>query len=502
MDRTTQQQNFITTVINSVKQHGGGRHFCLRARAGTGKSATVLELVDDYTREFPTHEATLCAFGNAAAAELKAKLEKRGHTDWRRISAATIHSLGYGLVKFVFKPKVEEHKVRDLLDAQNSDVCREHSATICRLVSYAKLEGFGFFPDTQVGDLSAWYRIADHYDINGFDDTSVLDEVIGACQHIYRLSLAQTDVVDFDDMILFPLVKNLRVKFQKDLLVVDEAQDTGRARQALIRKFVKPRGTLIVVGDDRQGIFGFAGAQSDALDQLIQGLDMAVLPLTVCWRCPQAVIREAQALVPDIEWAPGAPQGSVERGPLPEQLLPTDAILCRNTAPLIETAYSLLRRGIACRVEGREIGTGLLRMVNRWKVATIDAFLKRLEDYRAREVQKAQAKNNQAKMAEVNDRCDTLVHLCNVCIDRRQTQLEDVRTLISSMFSDDVAKQGVLTLCTYHRSKGREWQRVFLLCHSQLCPSPWAKQAWQKHQEENLAYVAITRALSALTYVE
>jgi DNA helicase II / ATP-dependent DNA helicase PcrA len=502
MDRTTQQQNFIQTVINSVREHGGGRHFCLRARAGTGKSATVLELVDDYTAEFPTHEVTLCAFGNAAAAELKAKLEKRGHTDWRRISASTIHSLGFGLVKFVFKSKVDGNKVRDLVDAQNGEVYHEHSATICRLVSYAKLEGFGFFGDAQVGDRGAWYRTAEHYDINGFDDTSVMDDVVAACQHIYRLSLAQVDVVDFDDMILFPLVKNLRVKFQKHLLVVDEAQDTGRARQALIRKFVRPDGTLIVVGDDRQGIFGFAGAQSDALDQLISGLSMEVLPLTVCWRCPRSVIREAQALVPDIEWAPDAAEGTVTTmDGLPQEMQPTDAILCRNTAPLVETAYGLLRRGVACKVEGREIGTGLLRMVNRWKVTTIDAFLKRLEDYRAREVQKAQAKGNEAKMAEVNDRCDTLVHLCNVCIDRQQTQLDDVRALINSMFADDVARDGVVTLATYHRSKGREWQRVFLLRHRQLCPSPWAKQDWQKRQEQNLAYVAITRAAGTLVYV-
>jgi superfamily I DNA/RNA helicase len=152
-------------------------------------------------------------------------------------------------------------------------------------------------------------------------------------------------------------------------------------------------------------------------------------------------------------------------------------------------------------VEGREIGTGLLRMVNRWRVQTIDGFLRRLEDYRAREVQKATARGNDSKVAEVNDRCDTLVHLCNVCLERRQTDLEDVRRLIDSMFGDDVAASGVLTLATYHRSKGREWPRVMLLQHHQRCPSPWAHQDWQRRQEDNLAYVAITRAQRTLAYV-
>jgi superfamily I DNA/RNA helicase len=500
-ERTTQQQNFITAVLEAARA-GGGRHICLRARAGTGKTATLIELVDDYTREFPAHELTLCAYNKAAADEIKARLERRGHKDWKQVAASTVHALGFGLLRYMFKPTVDDKKVIKLIDAQNDPSYAENAVNIARLVSLAKLEGFGFFPDANVGDKSAWYRIADHYDVNGFDDTTTMDLVVEAAQRIYTLSLAQTDVVDFDDMVLLPLVKNLRVRFQRDLLVVDEAQDTGRARQALLRKFVKPRGVMIVVGDDRQGIYGFAGAQADALEQLILGMRMATYPLTVSWRCPRAVIAEAQRIVPDIEAAPGAAQGEVlQLGVLPDELAPTDAILCRNTAPLVEAAYALLRRGVACRVEGREIGTGLLRMVNRWRVQTIDGFLRRLEDYRAREVQKATARGNDSKVAEVNDRCDTLVHLCNVCLERRQTDLEDVRRLIDSMFGDDVAASGVLTLATYHRSKGREWPRVMLLQHHQRCPSPWAHQDWQRRQEDNLAYVAITRAQRTLAYV-
>lgn len=507
LPRTAQQSNFISAVLDG-RRAGGGRNFCLRARAGTGKSATILELVDDYAREFPGDEVALCAFGNKASSELKEKLERRGHTNWRTIAASTIHSLGFGLVKFAFKltkDNINEHKVRDLIDAQNGPAYAQHGYLIKQLVEYAKQEGFGFFPDVQIGDTHAWYRIADHYDINGFDDTSDLDEVVRAAQHIYRLSLADTKSVDFADMILFPLVKNLRVKFQKRLLVVDEAQDTGRARQALLMKFLARDGIMIVVGDDKQGIFGFAGAQADALEQLVRALRAEVLPLTVTWRCPAAVVREAQRLVPDIEAAPGAVEGEVLRLaaiPAKAELRPTDAILCRNTAPLVEQAYKLLRDGVACKVEGREIGTGLVRLLQRWKtVKTIAAYLDRLEDYQAREVQKAMAKGNEGKAAEVVDRCETLRHICRAVQDRKQTQIADAVAFVEAMFAEDVTKSGVLTLCTYHRSKGREWPRVYLLEHNKRCPSPWAKQDWQKSQEDNLAYVAITRAQQTLAYV-
>ena len=56
----------------------------------------------------------------------------------------------------------------------------------------------------------------------------------------------------------------------------------------------------------------------------------------------------------------------------------------------------------------------------------------------------------------------------------------------------------VLTLSTVHKSKGREWQRVYILGRAKYMPSPYAKKAWQIEQESNLEYVAITRAIAEL----
>src|SRR5258708_36261347 len=99
-----------------------------------------------------------------------------------------------------------------------------------------------------------------------------MEGIVEAAQAIYRESLAQTGIIDFDDMILFPLVKNLRVKFGKDLLFLDEAQDLSRARQALAKKFIKPGGRIVIVGDDRQAIYGFSGADAAALDNLTESM--------------------------------------------------------------------------------------------------------------------------------------------------------------------------------------------------------------------------------------
>lgn len=495
MQTTIQQQAFIQALVHGIE------NIALVARAGTGKTTTIILGVNAYAAAKPEAEILVCAFNKAIADEVAHKLKQAGHTDWRKVQAGTIHSMGFGLVKFVFKPTVNEYKVRELIRTKNDPLYEQYEAQIAELVRLAKGAGFGFFPDVQIGDARAWYELADHFDVNGLEDTSDMDRVVEAAQTIYRMSLEQTNVVDYDDMILFPLVKNLRVKFTKDLVILDEAQDTSRARQALARKFVKPHtGRMVVVGDDRQAIYGFAGADAAALPNMIENLSAVTLPLTMTWRCPQAVVREAQRLVPDIVAAEGAIEGEVlTLQEMPKDLQTTDAVLCRNTAPLVALAYSLIRAGKACKVEGRSIGEGLAKLAGRWKVTSIDMLLRKLDDYKAREMQKAMAKGQERKMEEIEDRVATLVEICNAVLAQGKHNVTDVQDFIRNLFADGATN--VITLATYHRSKGREWQRVYLYEHTKRCPTPYAKQAWQKQQEANLAYVAITRAQQTLAYV-
>lgn len=501
--KTTNQQNDFLIALTTTTSN-----LALVARAGCGKTSTILLGVDAYAELRPDAEILVCAYNKAIADEVKEKLVKAGHTDWRRVTASTMHALGFSLIKYVFRAQVDDNKVRDLLDVYTrlntlSEGTRlvlvQYKQQIMSLVRYAKQAGFGFFDDLPIGSVSKWFQLADHYDVNGLEETDQMDLIVSLSQVIYKQSLAKTDVVDFDDMVLFPLIKNLRVKFGKDLIFLDEAQDLSRVRQALARKFMKPGGRMVVVGDDRQAIYGFSGADASALPNLIEVLGAKTLPLSVTWRCPKSVVALAQRYVPDIEAAPEAPEGEVIHvDELPADLGHGDAILCRKTAPLIKTAYKLIKSGRACRVEGRAIGEGLTKLVGRWKLTTISALITRLEDYRERELQKARAKGNESKVEEVCDKCDTLKEIIDGCIARGEKTVEDVKNAIDKLFADGV--ENVIVLATYHRSKGREWKRVILFEHSQHCPSKAARQEWQKLQEDNLAYVAITRAQKSLVF--
>ena len=81
--------------------------------------------------------------------------------------------------------------------------------------------------------------------------------------------------------------------------------------------------------------------------------------------------------------------------------------------------------------------------------------------------------------------------------------VDDLVADIENMFGNtpDGQQPQVLTLSTIHKSKGREWHRVYLLGREKYMPSPYAKKDWQMEQEKNLEYVAITRALKELIMV-
>lgn len=514
---TDQQQAFLQHLCYTT------RNILLQARAGTGKTSAILMGVEAYLSHHPAAEVLVCAYNVAIKNEVADKLKDKGY-DWKQVGCQTVHGMGMGLLKFTFRPEVDEKKTWKILNELGDQEPLSHPLNvygpqIVQLVSYAKQAGVGFFPELHIEDRGVWYRLCDHYDLDGYDNTVDIDAVVTQALRIYKLSLDITQTIDFDDMVLYPLIKGLRVKYAKDLILGDEAQDWSRCRQALVKKFMRPRvGRLIVVGDSKQAIYGFSGADSAAMSNLSRDLQAVELPLSVTWRCPKQVVKLAQSIVPDIEAAEAAPEGEVlKQGDLVtgdeaaaagrpagyiflDDLEPgKDVILCRNTSPLIPLAYRLIRSGIPAKVEGRKIGEGLAALVERWKVRGTAELINRLEDYQQREAEKFKLKGQDDKVLEVEDRVATLLEIIKEVNRRGRKDIQGVLEFIRSLFEDGA--RGVVTLATYHRSKGREWERVLLWEHYSRCPSKAARQAWQKEQESNLFYVAATRAKKTLVFV-
>lgn len=481
-------------------REGRGSTF-MQARAGTGKTTTLVGVCEVLREINELGSVAMAAFNTKIVKEVKEKLAK-AEFSWKDVTVKTFHGHGFGPLRKVYPKAFMDDEGR----AKREEICKlagtpMHLEGFCaQLVSLAKNAAVGVFSD--VDDDAVWTGLVDHHDM--LDDLENPRDLPLAVAKAKLMLHHSNDIchrlLNFDDMIYVPVLKRLRF-WQNRWVLVDEAQDTNAIRRAMARMMLRGDGRSIWVGDDRQAIYGFTGADADSVRRIQQEFGCGVHPLTLTYRCAKKVVAEAQCFVSDIEAHEGNEVGAVRRiherklTDGSESLQSTDAILCRKTAPLVSMAFSFIKRGVACHVEGREIGAGLLKLAQRWKsVRTVDALRTKLEDWCEAQVKKYMAKKKEVKAEQVRDRVDTLLALMEGCRD-----LPCVENKILTMFADDVPN---LTLCTVHRSKGREWSRVFVLGRFQFMPSSFARQDWQLIQEDNLIYVACTRAKSELVYVD
>lgn len=298
-------------------------------------------------------------------------------------------------------------------------------------------------------------------------------------------------------------VKDTHCYFAHGLLV-HNCQDTNPVQRALLHLALKDGGRLYAVGDERQAIYGFRGASADAMRLIAQEFRASELPLTVSYRCAHAVVERAQTWVPYIESHEAAPTGAVEDDvPLHAalgRLSPQDVVLCRQTAPLVSVAYGLIARGRACRILGREIGEGLINLIEQQRARGLDRLVKKLEDWREREMARFIAKGEEGRAEAVADRVDCILVIAQALPETERT-VPALVARIQGMFADPRRGevQTILTLATVHKAKGKEWGTVLIL-RPELMPSRAARQEWQEEQEVNLMYVAATRAKQRLIY--
>lgn len=470
------QQNVFSFV------ESGKGNAIVKAVAGSGKTTTVVEALKRVRGS-----SIFLAFNKSIAEELKA----------RGVNARTFHSLTFTPVMQSRKQRQPEmNKLRKLLDDTFDEFEQQLYGTFAqKLVGLARQVGIGCLVDDTP---DAWMDIVNHHGIELDKEDADYDEAIRMSRKLLAASNA-SPLVDFDDMLYFAVKDGITLpKF--DFVFVDEAQDTNSIQRAILRKIMKPASRIVAVGDPAQAIYGFRGADSDSMNLIAEEFNAVELPLTISYRCPTSVVTYAQQWVSHIEAAPNAPAGEVvELGTdwKPEQFLASDLVVCRKTAPLITTAFKFIRANVPVQVLGREIGQGLKSLIKKMNARGIEMLVSKLEVYRDREVQKALAKKDDAKVEAVQDKVDSLLFLVDGLPEARRT-IPELEAAIDHLFDN---KLGAVTFATIHKSKGLEADRVFWLDRS-ACPARWASQPWQVQQEINLCYVAATRAKKSLFLME
>lgn len=424
--------------------------------------------------------------------------------DLERCRASTFHSVGFNAVvkKLSLRQEIKPDtgKVAAIAKKRLTEADHKMYASFCsKLVGLAKGQGVGcLVPD----EAAVWHELIGHHDLMLEDERADVPRAVEIARKLLQASNAQAKlgVIDFDDMLYLPLLWDLRL-WQNDYVFVDEAQDTNPVRREIARKSLRPGGKLVAVGDERQAIYGFTGASHDAMDLIREEFNCEELPLTVSYRCPAAVGRKAQELVPYFEVAPHAKEGAVEHLPLREalkegRLTASDAILCRQTKPLFQAAFALIAKGVGCAILGRDIAKGLTDLIKKRKASGIPNLVSKLEAYLERETAKYLEKGEEAKAEAVADRVACVMTVIDNLAEDERTVPGLIRKL-EGLFTDG---DGVLLLSTVHKAKGREWPNVAIL-EPGLMPSAWARQDWQMQQEKNLMYVAWTRCTESLMFL-
>jgi len=489
---------YQTAIYNWVKN---GKGNCIvSAAAGAAKSTSALESV-----RLMKGDVLMLAFNSKINQELKTKVSQMFLPN---VECQTFHACGKSvLLKSKGYHKVDASKVYFITEKHcQTQELQAARPFIQKLVSFAKNYAIGVKNGGKdINDVSAWMEIVKTQDCSLDADISI-EMAIEISIEILKESNRDFKVIDFDDMIYLPLIYDCNFK-KYAFLVVDEAQDTNIARKLILKKLCGNDTRLLIVGDSEQAIYGFTGAESDSMNILKDMFNCIELPLSICYRCDKNIIVEAQKYVPTIEFWEGNGEGIVREEKYVDfctnvatyNLTKKDGILCRNNAPLVAMAFSLIRNGIGCRIEGKDFAKGLLNICNKWKVTNLNVFMEKLVKYFDKEFEKA----SKAKMVVLEDKLETFVILIERCQSLGKHDVSSLKNLIESMFSDkdDNNVPNCVVLSSIHKSKGLEFDRVFCLGNGQFIPSKYAVTEEQLAQENNLLYIATTRAKHELCLV-
>jgi superfamily I DNA/RNA helicase len=493
--------------------NGKGNGAC-NAVAGAGKSSTLrmvaiaLELLG-----YKPSEVRVIVFGKENSKDLAAKFGK----SWKD-SISTLHSCGFGILqheigKFGPSERVNGQKYRWIAQElgfvssrrnPTNQLVREKAIEkpddLYKMIDLVRLT----LSQAKSKDIK---QLAAHHNVEGILKPAVVAEAVREILKVGEQQAIQ-HAIDYTDQIWLPVKWELHKKpwFKPYKFVLcDEAQDLNAAQLELAIALAGKSGRLLFVGDPRQAIMGFAGADNRSYHKIVERTKATELPLSICYRCPRSHIDLVRFQFPQIpiEAKDSAPNGTitvVTESDLDQHLKVGDMILSRKTAPLITRCIKLIAKGVKATVKGRDIGEQIkrdLEDIGRLPGFKYTEFPTFASQYKNLKIERYIGLDNEEQLIEqLNDKLEVLTAIYKARVEA--TNVAELSAYIDSLFSDETSP---VTLSTCHRAKGLEGDRIFILKPEDL-PFTWRNQLeWQKEQEDNLLYVALTRSKEELFVV-
>ena len=391
------QENILNTVKLTDK------NILVDAKAGSGKTSTLILISEAIQKQ--GNKCLFLAFNKHIVEELKGKMDT---TD---CAVKTIHSLGYSYLRSFlyrqygqhYKMDLDENKLREIVKhkfeedgyqqsviehnidktgTELKDFIRTLISETCHLINFCRFHMTNYHEQDKVRKLAlSCCRTIIEENI-GFDNyptlvESVIDKLKNDFENPEIIDGLPTYKVDFTDMIYFPVYYKMippwSIREYLDYVLIDECQDLSELQQ----EFLKTLGNssrFIFVGDEKQAIYGFAGADTKSIFKLTQRYDLEQLPLNICYRCPKKVIKLVQQeVLPTIEYNKERPDVGevhyIERSEIIKNLEKNDVIITRRNSDLLRLFIDLsVKKKIQVRLLNKDlvnnVTNNLTRIVN------------------------------------------------------------------------------------------------------------------------------------------
>ncbi len=489
--RPTGEQGALLSFLQA-----GSRNLFIEAGAGCGKTTTALWLLSHLRGR-----KCMVAFNTDIKQDIAAKAPEG-------VEVLTMNALGFRALTAAYGArgvKVDSDYAFTLFkEIYGVDKVRDefrYFAGAAKLYDLAR--GALATTDEDVEILSADHELSFLDENTGEDRAKQAVALVLAVMSDRAEGTMMPEGLDFTDQMWLPVVRGLTMpKF--DVLVIDEAQDTNALQVEMLARCADKGARVIAVGDRRQAIYRFRGADSRAVDAIVERFDMAVMPLMTTFRCAKAIVAEAQRIVPQFQAGENNTEGvvrTIDVGNLPAHARPGDFVISRSNAPLIAGCIAALASGVRATVVGRDVGEDLLKLAKKFKAKTMEEFYARLDAWKLQQIEKVSRRVpvRESAIESIEDRAACLEALASDC-----SRVESLYSLCETLFTD-ASSEPRIEFTSTHKAKGRERNRVFLL-RGTFCKARKNRKTgeWMEPSEEefNLLYVAITRAKTELIYVD
>ncbi|HTU80875.1 MAG TPA: DUF3553 domain-containing protein [Candidatus Acidoferrales bacterium] len=270
------------------------------AGAGSGKTRVLTHRVAYLLGELRVAPDRILAvtFTNKAAGEMKSRLHAMVGPVARDIWVGTFHSMCVRILRrdgsrigispsFAIIDDADQRQlVKEILDDLDYDE-RQLTAGAC-LAEIGKAKNVLMWPDEYAEK-----------------QTGFLGERIANVYQEYQRRLAQSNSLDFDDLIvrtidLLDRDKATREKYQQrfEYVLVDEYQDVNAAQYRLVALLAAHHGNITVVGDDDQSIYSWRGSDYRMILRFEEDFPGAtIFKLEENYRSTQRILDAANALV-------------------------------------------------------------------------------------------------------------------------------------------------------------------------------------------------------------